>query len=70
MHLIALSEIWGEPHNYVKADPRNPDLKRKAYTAVAAKIARVAFGLIKSGCDYHGYYESSIPSRKIPSTRR
>jgi transposase len=56
--------------NYVKADPRNPDLKRKAYTAVAAKIARVAFGLIKSGCDYHGYYESSIPSGKIPSTRR
>ena len=52
--------------NYIKIDPSNPDLKRKAYTAIAAKMARVAYGLIKSGNDYLCYYESAIPSGKIP----
>jgi hypothetical protein len=56
--------------NYVKSDPQNPDLKRKAYTAVAAKIARVAYGLVKSGCDYRCYHESSVPSGIILSTGR
>jgi transposase len=56
--------------NYIKPDPQNPDLKRKAYTAVAAKIARVAYGLVKSGCDYRCYHESSIPSGIIlPASR-
>ncbi len=53
--------------NYIKADPDNPDLKRKAYTAIAAKMARVAYGLIKSERDYRCFFESSIPSGKIPS---
>jgi transposase len=53
--------------NYIKTDPGNPDLKRKAYTAVSAKMARVAYGLIKSERDYRGFFESSIPSGKIPS---
>ena len=56
--------------NYIKTDPQNPDLKRKAYTAVAAKIARVAYGLIKSGRDYRCYHESSIPSGIILSVGR
>jgi hypothetical protein len=52
---------------YIKSDPGNADLKRKAYTAVAAKMARVAYGLIKTGTEYRCYYESEIPSGKIPS---
>ena len=32
---------------YISADPGNADLKRKALTAVAAKMARVAYGMIK-----------------------
>jgi len=56
--------------NYIKADPQNPDLKRKAYTAVAVKIARVAYGLVKAGCDYRCYHESSIPSGIILSASR
>jgi hypothetical protein len=56
--------------NFIKSDPQNPDLKRKAYTAVAAKIARVAYGLIKSGCHYRCYHEPSIPSGIILSTGR
>jgi transposase len=54
---------------YIKTDPVNKDLKRKAYTAAAAKMARVAYGLIKSGTDYRCFYESAIPSGKIPSMR-
>jgi transposase len=53
--------------NYIKADPTNADLKRKAYTAVAAKMARVAYGLIKKETDYRCYYDPSLPSGRIPS---
>jgi transposase len=56
--------------NYMKTDPQNPDMKRKAYTAVAAKIARVAYGLVKAGCDYRCYHEPSIPSGIILSVGR
>ena len=55
--------------NYIRKDPSNADLKRKAYTAVAAKMARVAYALIKSGIDYRGYHEAAIPSGKIPIRR-
>lgn len=42
---------------YIKADPTNADLKRKAYTAVASKIARVAHALVKTNTNYRGYHE-------------
>ena len=53
--------------NYVKRDPANADLKRKGYTAVAAKMARVAYSLVKYQTDYRCYHESVIPSGGIPS---
>lgn len=53
--------------NYIKSDPSNADLKRKAYTAVAAKMARVAYSMIKNNKDYRCFYEASVPSGKIPS---
>lgn len=53
--------------SYIKADPNNHDLRRKAYTAVAAKMARVAYALIKANADYRCYYDCSIPSGTIPS---
>ncbi len=52
--------------NYIRPDPKNADLRRKAYTAVAAKMARVAYALIKHNADYRCYYEAAIPSGKIP----
>jgi hypothetical protein len=33
--------------NYVRGNPLDADLQRKAYTAVVAKLPRVIFGLIK-----------------------
>ena len=42
---------------YIKVNPLDADLKRKARTAVAAKVARVAHALVKKNRDYRGYYE-------------
>lgn len=42
---------------YVKANPQNADLKRRARTATAAKVARVVFGLIKKNEPYRSNYE-------------
>ena len=41
---------------YIAKDPSNRDLRRKALTAVAAKMARVAHALIKHGTDYRPFY--------------
>jgi transposase len=46
---------------YIAKDPANADLKRKAYSAIAAKMARVAHSLIKRGDDYRGYHETGLP---------
>ena len=45
--------------DYVRSDPKDTDLKRKAYTAVAAKMARVAYGLIKTNSDYRHYLQEA-----------
>lgn len=54
---------------YISGDPDNPDLRRKAYTAIAAKMARVAHALIKQGIDYRGYFEAAIPGSGTIFTR-
>lgn len=47
---------------YIAKDRDNPDLRRKALTAVAAKIARSAHALVKTGTDYRPFFEGPIPS--------
>ena len=53
--------------NYVRGNPLDADLRRKAYTAVTAKLARVVFGLIKQQTDYRPFFEHQFqveePSR-------
>jgi hypothetical protein len=51
---------------YIRCDPGNPDRKRKALTAVAAKMCRVAYALIKHQSTYRCYFESALPSGSIP----
>ncbi len=46
---------------YIKNDPDNTDLKRKAIVGVAAKIARVCYGLVKKQSEYRPYYDEDIP---------
>lgn len=52
---------------YLKGDPRNADRKRKAMSAVAAKMARVAHGLMKTGTDYRPFFEAAVPSGALRS---
>ncbi|KKB60842.1 transposase [Robbsia andropogonis] len=54
---------------YIKSDPGNADLKRKALTAVCAKMARVAHGMIKTNRPYQRFFEQSLPSGSIPLCR-
>ncbi len=56
---------------YIARDPDNRDLRRKAMTAVAAKVARIAHALIVSGADYRPFFEGAIPSGRtsLPGSR-
>jgi transposase len=54
---------------YLSATPLDADRKRKALTAVAAKMARVAYAVIKTGTDYQRYFEQRVPSGSIPLAR-
>ncbi len=49
---------------YIARDRDNTDLKRKAVTAITAKMARTAHAIIKSGADYRPFFEGSMPSRR------
>ena len=55
--------------DYIRRDPLDPDLRRKAYTAVAAKMARVVYAVIKTGTDYRRFPEATMPGGRIPSRR-
>jgi transposase len=46
---------------YARGNPLDADLRRKDYTAVAAKLARIVYGLIKHGTDYRPSFEEAIP---------
>jgi transposase len=47
---------------YIAKDRDNADLKRKALTAITAKMARTAHAVIKSGSDYRPFVEGPVPS--------
>ena len=59
---------------YISANPADADLKRKALTAVAAKMARVAYGMVKKNQPYRQFFEHSFPADRSlsaePSGRR
>ena len=51
---------------YIARDRDNADLKRKALTAITAKMARTAHAVIKSGSDYRPFVEGPMPSGRTP----
>jgi transposase len=53
--------------DYIRPDPQNADRRRKAYTAVAAKMARVAYAVITTGIDFRRFPEAAKPGGRIPS---
>jgi transposase len=55
--------------DYIRPDPHNADRRRKGYTAVAAKMARVVYAVITTGTDYRRFPEATRPGGRIPSPR-
>lgn len=56
-------------NRYIKNDRHNLHLRRKAYTAVAAKVARVAHAVIKYNEDYRPFHEAAVPSGRTSLCR-
>jgi transposase len=54
---------------YIAAEPFSADRRRKAYTAIAAKMARTTYAVIKTGRPYRSYFEHDFPSGSIPFNR-
>jgi transposase len=54
---------------YIAAAPEDVDLKRKARTAITAKMARVVYALIKHGKPYRRLFDADLPSGSIPLRR-
>jgi transposase len=53
---------------YLADNPTDTDRKRKALTAVAAKMARVAYAVVRKDSDYRRFYELQVPGGSIPLT--
>jgi len=53
----------------IRPDPTNADRRRKGYTAVAAKMARVTYAVVTTGTDYRRFPEATRPGGRIPSPR-
>jgi len=51
---------------YIAHDRHNADLRRKALTAVTAKMARVVHAVIKNGTDYRPFVEAAVPGGRTP----
>jgi transposase len=52
---------------YIAKDRDNADLKRKALTAVAAKVARTAHAVIKTETEYRPFHDGADPGRRTLS---
>jgi len=63
------SSIRDKFERYLAPEPGSADRRRKAYTAIAAKMARIAYAIIKTGQPYRSYFEHELPSGSIPLTR-
>lgn len=63
------SSIRDKFERYTATDPKSADRRRKAYTAIAAKMARITYAVIKTGRPYRSYYEHDLPGGSIPFKR-
>ncbi len=55
---------------YIAKDRHNADLRRKASTAIAAKMARTAYAVVKGGEPYRPVFRGDDPRRKDPSLKQ
>ena len=61
-HPSARQQLQTKFERYIAKDRDNADLKRKALTAITAKMARTAHAVIKTGTDYRPFIEEPMPS--------
>jgi transposase len=54
---------------YIAQDRHNPHLRRKAYTAIAAKMARTVHAVVKHGEPYRPFFEGASPGGRTPLDR-
>jgi transposase len=54
---------------YIARDRDNADLRRKALTAITAKVARTAHAVIRTGSDYRPFFEGAMPSGRTSLSR-
>jgi transposase len=54
---------------YIAQDRHNPHLRRKAYTAIAAKMARIVHAVVKHGEPYRPFFEGASPGGRTPLYR-
>jgi hypothetical protein len=60
------SSIRDRYERYVAASPKSADQRRKAYTAIAAKMARITSAVVTTGGPYRSYFEYDLPGGSIP----
>ena len=58
-----------EFERYIAQDRHDPDLRRKACTAIAAKMARTIHAVIKSGEPYRPFFEGVSPGGRASLSR-
>jgi transposase len=63
------NEFRAKYQRYMNANPLDPDRKRKALTAIAAKMARVVYAVVKHRTDYQPFSDQRLPSGSIPLAR-
>ena len=63
------NEFRAKYQRYMNANPLDQDRKRKALTAIAAKMARVVYAVVKHGTDYQPFSDQRLPSGSIPLAR-
>lgn len=51
---------------YIAKDRSDAHLRRKALTAIAAKMARTAHAIVKRGVDYRPFYQGAVPGGRTP----
>ncbi len=66
LYACASNSFREKYQRYIRPDPSDPDRKRKALTAVTAKMARVAYAIVKTGVPYRAYFAAAVPSGSIP----
>jgi transposase len=63
------NEFRAKYQRYMNTNPLDQDRKRKALTAIAAKMARVVYAVVKHGAAYQPFSDQRLPSGSIPLTR-